>query len=201
VIWADPTVPDRSAALLDSGEDPTPWLLNGAQRLVEMGAAFIAVPCNTAHAFFPRIAPQVSVPLLHMMEQTASTIEIGYPILERVGLLATTGTVRVGLYQEAFARHHIEVAVPDDAHQEKVMAAIHCVKRGETGKEATALVAEAAEYLVGQRAELLITGCTELPLIFTGDHASVPVIDPTDVLARAVVRRAQSLAEAMQSAD
>src|SRR5436305_14021021 len=63
VIWADPTVPDRTPAVLDGGEDPTPWLLRGAERLVAMGAAFIAVPCNTAHAFFPRIAPQISLPL------------------------------------------------------------------------------------------------------------------------------------------
>jgi aspartate racemase len=201
VIWADPTVPDRTAALLDGGEDPTPWLLRGALRLAAMGASFIAVPCNTVHAFFPRIEPHIAVPFLHMMEETASAVEVGQPLVERIGLLATTGTVRVGLYQEAFARHHIEVAVPDDANQRKVMDAIHRVKGGDTSNEATALVGEAAHYLVGQRAELLITGCTELPLIFTGADASVPVIDPTDILARAVVRRARSLAASIQPAD
>jgi aspartate racemase len=201
VIWADPTVPDRTPALLDNGEDPTPWLLRGAERLVMAGASFIAVPCNTAHAFFPRITPHIAVPFLHMMEETASAIEVAHPLVERVGLLATTGTVTVGLYQEAFARHHIEVAVPDDANQRKVMEAIHRVKGGHTGKEATALVGEAADYLIGQRAELLITGCTELPLVFTGANASVPVVDPTDVLAHAIVRRARALAESMLPAD
>jgi aspartate racemase len=201
VIWADPTVPDRTAALLDGGEDPTPWLLRGAIKLAAMGASFIAVPCNTAHAFFPRIVPHIAVPFLHMMEETASAVEVAHPTVERVGLLATTGTITVGLYQEAFARHHIEIAVPDEANQRMVMDAIHRVKGGDTSKDATALVAEAADYLIGQRAELLITGCTELPLIFTGVDASVPVIDPTDVLAHAVVRRARTLTESMQPAD
>ena len=108
---------------------------------------------------------------------------------------------RDGMSQEAFARHHIEVAVPDEASQRKVMAAIHRVKGGDTSKDATALVGEAANYLIGQRADVLITGCTELPLIFTGADASVPVIDPTDVLARAVVRRARVLSETPQPAD
>lgn len=196
VIWADPTVPDRSTALLHGGEDPTPWLLRGARRLAEMGASFIAVPCNTAHAFLPRIADEIPVPYLHMMEETAMAIGVAHPAIERVGLLATSGTVAAGLYQEWFARHHIEVVTPNDDLQERcVMAAIHRVKAGDTGSGSTALIAEAGNYLVEHGAEALITGCTELPLIFRDGDSPVPVIDPTTVLAEAVVRRARHLAE------
>jgi aspartate racemase len=191
IIWADPTVPDRSYALLHGGEDPTPWLLHGAQQLVAMGASFIAVPCNTAHAFFPAIGGDIPVPLIHMMDETAAAVEIAHPSIERVGLLATTGTIASGLYQEWFAKHHIEVVVPNDELQEQsVMAAIHRVKAGETGRETTYLLAEAAAFLVEHGAEALVAGCTELPLIFRDRDASVPVIDPTRVLAEAVVRRA-----------
>lgn len=192
VIWADPTVPDRTAALLRGGEDPTPWLLRGAQRLAEMGASFIAVPCNTAHAFLPRIAADILAPFLDMMEETATAIEVAHPTVERVGLLATTGTIEAGLYQEAFARHHIDVVVPNDDAQERcVMRAIHCVKAGKTGREVTALVGEAAAFLIERGAQAVITGCTELPLVFRDGDASVPVVDPTTVLAEAVVRRAR----------
>lgn len=190
VIWADPAIPDRSDALLHGGADPTPLLVHGARQLATMGADFIAMPCNTAHAFLPRIAAAATVPFIHMMDETAAWIEIRYPLVERVGLLATTGTVALGLYQEWFARHHIEVAVPDDARQAKVMEAIHRVKAGDMGPGVTVLVRAAADYLVGQRAELLITGCTELPLIFRDGDGSVPIVDPTQVLAEAVVRRA-----------
>lgn len=192
VVWADPAVPDRSTALLQGGEDPTPWLRRGAWKLVEMGAAFIAVPCNTAHAFLPRIAADIPVPFLHMMEETATAIEVAYPWIERVGLLATSGTVAAGLYQDSFARHHIEIAVPDDDTQERcVMRAIRCVKSGQTGTDVTRIVGEGAAYLIDHGAEAIITGCTELPLVFKGGDASVPVIDPTLALAEAVVRRAR----------
>ena len=191
VIWADPTVPDRSTALLQGGEDPTPWLLRGATQLVAMGASFIAVPCNTAHAFFPAIERAITVPLIHMMDETATAVEIAHPAIERVGLLATTGTIASGLYQEWFAKHHIEVVVPNDDLQERVvMAAIHRVKAGKIGHEMTDLLTEVAAYLVDHGAEALIAGCTELPLVFRDGDASVPVIDPTRVLAEAVVRRA-----------
>lgn len=196
VIWADPTVPDRSTALLHGGEDPTPWLRRGAKKLAEIGASFIAVPCNTAHAFLPRIATDIPVPFLHMMEETATAIEVAHPTIERVGLLATSGTVAAGLYQEWFARHHIEVIVPDDDTQTRcVMRAIRYVKAAQTGQEVTALVREAAQYLINYGAEAVITGCTELPLVFRDGDAPVPVIDPTTVLAASIVRRARELAD------
>ncbi|MDQ2783958.1 MAG: amino acid racemase, partial [Chloroflexota bacterium] len=154
-------------------------------------AALIAVPCNTAHAFFPAIEPTITVPILHMMDETATAVEIAYPSTERVGLLATTGTIASGLYQEWFAKHHIEVVVPNDDLQERVvMGAIHRVKAGTTGQDTTNMLAEVAGSLVEQGAEALIAGCTELPLVFRDGDASVPVIDPTRVLAEAIVRRA-----------
>ncbi len=192
VIWADPSVPDRTDALLHGGADPMPLLLRGARALAADGADLIAIPCNTAHAFLTVLARDVPVPFLDMMEETAAMVEIRYPRVERVGLLATTGTITVGLYQRAFATHHVEVAVPDDAHQQQVMTAIHRVKAGDTGADVTALVGAAATYLIGQGARLLIAGCTELPLVFTEGDAPVPVIDPTAVLAAAVVRRAHA---------
>ena len=134
-----------------------------------------------------------------MMEETATAIEVSYPTIERVGLMATSGTVAVGLYQEAFARHHIEVVVPNDETQERcVMRAIHAVKAGQTGPDVTALVGEAAQYLVAQGAEAVITGCTELPLVFKDGDATVPVIDPTGALADAVVRRARMSSESSE---
>lgn len=194
VIWADPTVPDRSDALLHGGADPTPWLLRGATQLVAMGAAFIAVPCNTAHAFFPAIERTITVPLIHMMDETASAVEIAHPAIARVGLLATTGTIASGLYQEWFAKHHIEVVVPEDDLQERsVMTAIHRVKAGETGRDTTDLLSRAAISLVEHGAEALIAGCTELPLVFRDGDAAVSVIDPTRVLAEAIVRRATTM--------
>jgi len=191
VIWADPTVPDRSRALLQGSADPTPWLLRGATQLVAMGAAFIAVPCNTAHAFFPAIEREITVPLMHMMDETATAVELAHSSIERVGLLATTGTIASGLYQEWFAKHHIEVIVPNDDLQERaVMGAIHRVKAGKIGRDTTDILSEAAVFLVEHGAEALIAGCTELPLVFCDGDASVPVIDPTRVLAEAIVLRA-----------
>ncbi|GAA3885021.1 amino acid racemase [Leifsonia kafniensis] len=189
LIWSDPTIPDRTGALLHGGIDPTPLLLAGALLLRAGGAAVIAVPCNTAHAFIPRITREVGVPFVHMIEETVLSIRSRFPDATRVGLLSTTGTQASLLYDEALRRHGLEPLTPSAETQEtRVMPAIARVKAGIVDARTTELIAEAARELVSRGAELVIAGCTELPIALDGVVLQVEVIDPTQVLAEAVVR-------------
>ncbi|MCX5244178.1 amino acid racemase [Streptomyces sp. NBC_00201] len=192
VIWSDPTIPDRTEALLGNGTDPTPWLLNGSRVLREAGATVIAIPCNTAHAFVPRIADHVGLPIVHMIGEVARHLATLRPTVRTAGLLATTGTVQAGLYQEWLDRYGIRLALPDPtSRQDEVMAAIRAVKAGKNGA-ATAPLADAALQLTGQGAQAIIAGCTEIPLGLPADAVDVPLIDPAVILARALVRRARA---------
>ncbi|WP_432194309.1 aspartate/glutamate racemase family protein [Streptomyces sp. bgisy027] len=191
VIWSDPTIPDRTEALLGDGPDPTPWLLDGGRVLREAGATVIAIPCNTAHAFVPRIADHLGLPIVHMIGEVARHLSTLSPSVNTVGLLATTGTVRAGLYQEWLDRFGIRLLLPDATSQDhEVMTAIHAVKAGTHGTETTGLLTRAAKRLTDQGAQAVIVGCTEIPLGLPADNVDVPLIDPALVLAQALVRRA-----------
>lgn len=189
IIESNPAVPDRTESLLHGGPDPTPLLLSGAHRLAQAGADFIVVPCNTAHAFLPRIAPQVPIPFVSMVDETARVVSSRLPGA-RVGILATAGTIAANLYQAAFADHGLSSVVPDDADQARVSRAIAEVKAGQVGTEQTALLRLVADTLIAEGAGALITACTELPLILTQSDVRVPLFDPTQVLAEAAVVRA-----------
>jgi len=192
VIWSDPAIPDRTEALLAGGPDPTPWLLNGSRVLREAGATVIAIPCNTAHAFVPRIADHVGLPIVHMIGEVARHLTTLQPPVRTAGLLATTGTVHAGLYQEWLDRHGIRLVLPDPAgRQSEVMAAIRAVKAGNRGAAAASL-AEVARQLTAQGAQAIIAGCTEIPLGLPADAVEVPLIDPAVILAQALVRRARA---------
>lgn len=193
VIWSDPTIPDRTQALLGDGPDPTPWLLDGSRVLREAGATVIAIPCNTAHAFVPRIADHVGLPIVHMIGEVARHLGAMSPRPRTAGLLATTGTVRAGLYQDWLDRFGIRLLLPDDASQDgEVMTAVRAVKSGAYGDTTTALLARAAQRLIEQGAQAVIAGCTEIPLGLPQDAVDVPLIDPAVILARALVRRART---------
>ncbi|MDQ4044667.1 MAG: amino acid racemase, partial [Chloroflexota bacterium] len=199
IIYADPRVPDRTEALLHGGEDPVPWLVRGARMLVEMGADFIVIPCNTAHAFLDDVAPAVEKPFLSMIDAAADEIRDTYPDASAVGLLATSGTIAAGIYQQALEDRGLEVIVPgDDVQRRCVMAAIREVKGGRGNGNATRLFVEAAEHLTSRGADVLLEACTEIPIALQQRHVETPIVDATMALARQAVDTARHLDTAAQ---
>lgn len=191
LIWSDPTIPDRSEALLTHGADPTPALIAGAQLLQQSGAAMLAVPCNTAHAFLAAVQAAVQIPIIHMIEETANHVRQLTPRVHRVGLLSTTGTQKAGLYQAWLDKKGIQVLCPDPQTQENlVMASIRGIKAGKTGPAVKSQFIAAARELIDAGAQAIIGGCTEVPVGLAAEDIPVPFVDPARILAESVVRRA-----------
>ena len=195
VIWSDPTIPDRTEALLNRGPDPTPYLLNGCRVLREAGATVIAIPCNTAHAFVPRIAEQAGLPIVHMIDEVARHLAAAEPPVRAVGLLATAGTLQTGLYQESLDLVGIKILLPDPESQDaEVMTAIRAIKAGERGARVAEPLRRAAARLVDLGAQVVIAGCTEIPLGLSPEDLEVPLLDPAVVLAAALIARSYPIA-------
>ena len=71
------------------------------------------------------------------------------------------------------------------------MAAIYAIKGSSRPRaEIAADVRAAAERLIAQGAEGIITGCTELPLVLRPGDVDRPVFDTLSILARAAVAAA-----------
>ena len=189
LIWSDPTIPDRTEALLTHGADPTPALIAGARLLKEAGAGMLAVPCNTAHAFLKTVQAEVDIPIIHMIEETAKYVQQLSPTVQKIGLLSTTGTQKAGLYQSWLDRKGVTVISPDMAGQDLVMDSIRAIKAGKTASAVRPLFTKAALDLIDAGAQAIIGGCTEVPVGLSGNDIPVPFIDPAEILAAAVVRR------------
>lgn len=189
IIDCNPAIPDRTRYILGSGPDPFHELIRTAHNLVGAGASFLVIPCNTAHYFHRTLQKAVTVPILHIMEETAAHICRSHPGVRKAGLLASTGTIRTDLYPAALRAVGVEVLSPGPAGQEAVMQAIYQVKAGRH-HQARELSQGPVQELLSQGAELMILGCTELPLILGPGQLACPVVDPTQVLAQAAVTRA-----------
>lgn len=191
VIFSNPHVPDRTAAIRGGGPDPLPELVIGAEALVRAGADFLTIPCVTVHYFFDRLQAAVRIPILHLIRETVAAVAAEFPTFRRFGLLATTGTLESKLFEAKFEPRGLAVFGCDPAIQDsRVMEAIYGVKGGGSLDRPRRLIREAAAHLIGRGAEAIIAGCTEVPLVLSHGDISVPVIDPTHYLARAAVRRA-----------
>lgn len=197
VVDQNPQIPDRTANLLHGKTDPTVALLATCKRLEAGGAAAIAIPCNTAHAFVEAIQPQLRIPIINMLSATVSHILEHHDGALPVGLLATSGTIASGVYHAIAEQAELRLLVPEAAYQDKVMRAIYGesgVKAGYTDGQCKMELLEAAQSLVRRGARVLILGCTELPLLFPQtaqleiDGQTVALIDPTDILAQRCVQ-------------
>jgi len=187
LIDNDPGIPDRTAAILGDGASPLTRMLAAAQRLAAAGATLIAMPCNTAHVWLEELRRGVDVPIVDMVEETSRAAAQAAPASADVGLLATTGTVRSGLYARTLERLGRRLIVPTEEDQRVVAAAIARVKADDAVPRG-ALVG-VCERLVDRGAAGLILGCTEIPLVLSSGDVAVAIFDSMDLLARSVVKR------------
>ena len=191
ILFDRPAVPDRTAYLLGKGESPLPLMQETARTLERLGAACLAIPCVTSHALYGELSGAVGIPILHMVEETAAYLEEAG--IRKAGILATDGTVRTRLFQDALARRGIAFEVPDDAGQRCVMELIYGqVKAGKPADPV--LFQKTARPLQENGCECVLLGCTELSLL-KRDHAlgggvlaGLGILDTLEVLAAAALR-------------
>jgi len=194
IIENNPAVPERTAAIVADGDSPLPALVEGARSLAAAGADFIVMPCNTAHHWIEELAAAVEIPFIDMVAETVAATMALPENIRCVGLLATTGTIRSGVYARRFAERGIEAITPDEAAQrDLVMGAIfgpEGIKAGHLDEANRDRLAAAGRELIEAGAQALIAACTEIPLVLRPGDVPVPLVDTLDCLARATVKRA-----------
>jgi aspartate racemase len=191
LIYSNPHIPDRTAAIRGDGPNPLPALVASADALIRAGADFLTIPCVTAHHFFDGLQAAVSVPILHLIRETVAALGAEHPALRCFGLLATSGTLQSRMFEAKFQPQGLTILTCEPSVQDtRVMEAIYAVKKGESLDRPRHLIREAATHLLDRGAQAVIAGCTEIPLILREGDLPVPVIDPTWNLARAAVRYA-----------
>ena len=189
IVDQNPAVPNRQAAILDNGEDPGPALAAMARRLAQAGADFLVIPCNTAYVFSDAVANATNVPLVSIIDVTVAAVLEHDPAA--VGVLATSGCLKAGVYQDALRAAGLEPVLPDEKELGELMNLIKRIKGGDKGDEVGGKMRELALALQDRGAMALIAGCTEIPLVLDDAATDVPLIASTDVLAQETVRIAR----------
>ncbi len=211
VLSSIPQTPDRTEAFLGHAEDPTPVLLRSLERVRRAGADFAVVACNTAHLFLAPLREESPLPILSLIDVTADEAARIAPG-GRVGLLATSGTLRSRLYHDPLAERGLQAASPldlDDGEALQLRAVMEPIygpwvdgrhqgggiKTDGGSTAARELLEEAARRLVEEgEVDVLIAGCTEIPLALEGvEAAGRPLLDPAGLLAAAAVHHAYGI--------
>ncbi len=187
-IDSNSAIPDRTAAILQGGPDPTAEMLSALRHLEACGASCIIMPCNTAHYYLPRLQALTGTPILDMLEITARRCAALYPG-KRAVILATRGTLATGLYSAALERQGVDFLVPDEREQDVLMHLIYgVVKASRPLAPEKETWRELLDGLRARGADYFILGCTELPIVAATLDAEGPFVDPTEELAKEAIR-------------
>ncbi len=182
ILFDRPNVPDRTAHILDPQKpSPLPSMKNTARTLEGLGAGVLCAPCVTSHYFYRELAGCVSVPFLNMVAETAAELKAAGK--RKVGIMATTGTVTTGLFQNALAENGLDAVIPGKEGQKLVMSLIY--DEIKAGKPASPAKFQAVrEELSAAGCDSIILGCTELSLNKKSAGLGPEYLDALEVLAK-----------------
>ena len=181
LVNIDPEVPDRNEAWRGVGTSPAAALAQMGLSLKRAGADFCVMACITAHGWVDSFEKDVGIPLVRMPDVVAETLSAGPGAGGPVGLLATTTTLEMKLFQKAFAARNSALIVPEKSEQEALMRAIYAIKKGEEGARSSVLAI--AKSLVTRGAHTVLLGCTDLSVLDPLHLDGCAVVDALDLLA------------------
>ena len=161
IILSHASMPDRTesirsgnlSVLLDK-------LKEDAGFLERSGADCIAIPCNTSHVVMDDLQETVSVPIVNMVRETVIHLRDRCGCLnQKVGIMATDGTINTGIYQKEMEQAGLIPVIPSQENQKTLMHIIYDgVKAG--------MPVDASDFdNVGN--ELLAAGCRKIVLACT----------------------------------
>jgi aspartate racemase len=202
-------IPDRTIAI-ESGNYEEP--ATGMYRTFQAADAAIqysgknavgGIPCNTFHApeifnkfetLMTQIIPKIKI--VSMVEETVKEILKVYPGVEKIGIMSTSGTRITKIYSDPFQNNGFEVIQVPAEDQARLHDSIYNKDWGikavsPISTEAKSNFENFSRYLINNGAEIIILGCTEIPLALPyKKYKNIPLVDPMLILARALIKEA-----------
>ena len=167
-------------------------LLKGCKLLEKNKCKFIVIPCNTAHYWFDDLQNKINIPIINMPKEVFKFTKKKCKKNSKVGLLATEGTLKTGVYKKFFEKDYQLIEPSQKIQKLSVNKAIKLVKMGNV-KAAAKAIKPAIDSLIKMKCKKIILGCTELPIAifafksFKNVKSSKVFLDPNLILAHSAM--------------
>jgi aspartate racemase len=159
---------------------------DAAQKIENAGADNLLLCANTMHNIADKVQASISIPLIHIAEETAK--EISKQHLKNIALLGTKYTMQMDFYKDKLSDKNIETIIPSQEDIEYINDAIY----NEMGigiflPERKKGFLKIINKLTEQGAEAVVLACTEIPILIKQGDVSVPVFDTAEIHVKAAV--------------
>ena len=169
-------------------------LMDGCLLLQKSKCKFIVIPCNTAHYWYDDLKKNINIPIISMPKEVYLYAKKTCVKNSKIGLLATEGTLKTGVYNRFFDQKFNLVNPSKSLQNRSVNKAIKFVKMGKI-KDAEKAIKSAVNYLIKMKCKKIILGCTELPIAifafksFKKIRLSKIFLDPNLMLANVSMKK------------
>jgi aspartate racemase len=156
-------------------------MIDAAIRLERGGADFVLMCTNTMHRMAGAVSEAIAIPLLHIADPTGEKIRAAG--FGKIGLLGTAFTMEQDFYKARLKElFGLEVIVPRAEDRRTVHEIIY--KELVVGKvlpRSRDLYRKIITSLIGDGAQAIILGCTEIMLLVSDEDSAVPLFDTTTI--------------------
>jgi aspartate racemase len=147
-------IPSRTRAILYSEESPVKQMIQSINNLAEIGASFVAVPCNSAHYFYDEVRENTSIEWVNMLELVGN--EPCFKERPRALILGGYVTVTERIYDQYISQCYYLNEIGNNY----VFQLIEDLKLSKGGYQKE--VDEIAKLCCKTKAKIVILACTEL---------------------------------------
>lgn len=181
--------------------NPAKGIFEAVRILSNAGANIIGIPCNTAYVpkIFDKLIEMIrmnniKVNVVNMIRETINVLDNLSLLNKNVGILTTKGSYKFKLYENYGDQKAFSCTTPSEDEQDILHEAIYNPEWGI--KAISDPVSNKAKYIVDESiiklndagAEVVILGCSELPLaVDYKKYNNIKLIDPTEILARKLI--------------
>lgn len=193
-------MPSRVRAILygEKREELIRQLAEHMAGLTGLGCTDLVLCCNTSHSFLPQVEPLARelagkpFKVHHIIRLLGESLkERG---VSRVSLLATEGTLEVGIYPQILSEYGIDLVSPGPQAYPELRFLIEAVKQNAMDQQA---LRRFVALINAQPCQDVVLGCTEFPLLrarLPAGDASVSrtLHDPLEATIRHLVKAYQA---------
>ncbi|MCF1783818.1 amino acid racemase [Lactobacillus mulieris] len=199
ILVNDAQIPDRTAYIKDHTKENFFFALkDDVEKQSLLKPDFFVMPCNTAHYFYHDLAALTDIPFLNMMDIAVHHFMEEFPKEEKIGLIATEGSIFDKLYENSIVKNGRKVELGGNEIQPLVNELIYSdiKENGYVDGELYHRILRKMHDDYG--CNVILLGCTELSLAQEkAPNHPYNVIDPQSILADVTIELALKIRNGM----
>ncbi len=181
-------VPSRSMFLEGRGKSFVPGYIEISNDLKNLGSTILCMTCNTAHYAIDEIQSSTGIPFINLVREVVKAVKKDK--YGTVGIMASSGSVQSNIYDKYFQKEYPEAKIiyPSDEMQSEVTRGIINIKNMNRFSSLTdperpkGIFKNVCKHLKESGADVVVSGCTDIRVDFSGKDCEIKLIDSLEVL-------------------